>query len=133
MRLYLLVALGGALGTVLRFSLSEVAQRWWGDGFPWATLIINVSGSLLIGFIYTATTPGGRWPLEGAWRQMAMLGFCGGFTTFSAFSLQTLELVRRDLLGRAAANVVASVVVCLTAVWVGHLLALALQPVRTSS
>jgi len=133
MRLYLLIALGGALGTVLRFFLSEVAHRWWGDGFPWATLLINVSGSLLIGFIYTATTTSGRWPLEGEWRQMAMVGFCGGFTTFSAFSLQTLELLRRDLLGRAAANVIASVVVCLTAVWVGHVVALAFQPVRAST
>ncbi len=120
MRLYLLISLGGALGTVTRFLLSDVAARVWGPSFPWGTLLVNATGCLLIGFFVTATEPGGRWTLPSDLRLAVSVGFCGGYTTFSAFSHQTLHLLREGAWGRAGANVLGSVILCLVAVTVGH-------------
>jgi CrcB protein len=96
----------------------------WGVSFsrdlPWATILINVIGSFAIGFFGTLTLPHGRYPLPDSARLFFMAGVCGGFTTFSAFSLQTLELLRLGSPGRALANVAISVILCLTAVSLGH-------------
>jgi len=84
MQLYLLVALGGALGSVLRFSLNGLITPHTGDAFAWlSTLLINVTGSFLIGFIYTLTEPDGRWFASPGIRLFLMTGICGGYTTFS--------------------------------------------------
>lgn len=123
MIIYLLIALGGALGTVARYALSGFIAERIGETFPWSTLIINVSGSFVIGLFSTLTGPDGRWFASGETRQIVMIGICGGFTTFSAFSLQTLNLARGGEWFRAGANTVASVVICLLAVWLGHLAA----------
>ncbi len=123
---YLWVALGGALGSVARFWFSGVVARRFGETFPWGTLLVNVSGCFVIGFFATATAPDGRWLAPASLRTFFMVGICGGYTTFSSFSLQTLTLADDGEWLLAGANVAGSVVLCLVAVWLGHLLALAL-------
>jgi CrcB protein len=128
MREYLAVAIGGALGSVARFWFSGVVARHFGETFPWGTLLVNVSGSLVIGFFATLTGPDGRWLTPALFRQsFFMIGICGGYTTFSSFSLQTLNLARGGEWLFAGANVLGSVVSCLVAVWLGHLLAAAIN------
>lgn len=105
--IWLLVFLGGGLGSVARFGLGTLALQAGLAGW-WATLAINVAGSALIG--YAAA----RAPSDGV-RAFVMVGLCGGFTTFSAFSLQTVELWRAGAPARAAANVVLSVALCMLA------------------
>ena len=122
-----MVALGGAIGTVARYWLSGVVAQMVGETFPWGTLLINVTGSFVIGFFAALTGPDGRVFVGATGRQFVMVGICGGYTTFSSFSLQTLNLVRDGDMVRAGANVVASVVLCLIAVWLGHLGATALN------
>ena len=123
MMLYLLVALGGALGSVARFALSGFVANHFGTTFPWGTFIINVTGSFVIGFYATLTGPEGRVFASGNSRQFFMTGICGGYTTFSSFSLQTLNLARDEEWLQAGGNAVGSVVACLVAVWLGHLAA----------
>jgi len=123
----LLIALGGAIGTIGRYGLSIVALPISRD-LPWGTIIINVLGSFVIGFFGTLTLAGGRFPVSENVRLFVMVGLCGGFTTFSAFSLQTLDLIRSGSLPRAAANILLSVVLCIGAVALGHVLAEYLNP-----
>jgi CrcB protein len=130
MTLYLLIALGGALGSVARFFLSGLVANQFGATFPWGTLVINVTGSFVIGFFFTLTEPGGRAFASSNTRQFVMTGLCGGYTTFSAFSLQTLNLAREGEWFHAGANTVGSVVACLLAVWLGHLAAAYLNQLR---
>jgi CrcB protein len=120
---YLLVAAGGALGSVLRFWLSTIFERRLGEGFPWGTLFVNVTGSFLIGLLFALTTRAGEPILAPSARAFALVGVLGGFTTFSAFSLQTLNLMRGGQAGLALANIALSLALCLLAVWLGHLLA----------
>jgi CrcB protein len=115
----LAIALGGALGSVARYWLAVWAVPF-SRALPWGTIIINVAGSFAIGLFGTLTLGHGRFPLPDTARLFFMVGVCGGFTTFSSFSLQTLDLIRQGALGRAAVNVVASVVLCLLAVSLGH-------------
>ena len=120
---YLLVALGGALGTIARYWLSGFVATHFGETFPWGTIVINISGSMIIGFFATLTGPDGRIFVGTEIRQFVMMGLCGGFTTFSSFSLQTLNLARDGEMGLALANIGLSVFLCLLAVWIGHLAA----------
>jgi CrcB protein len=120
---YIWVAIGGALGTTGRYWLSGVVARLIGETFPWGTLIINVTGSFFIGFFAALTGPDGRVYVGSAARQFVMIGICGGYTTFSSFSLQTLNLVNDGEWVQAGANVGLSLVLCLIAVWAGFLLA----------
>jgi CrcB protein len=120
--IFLAVASGSALGGVARYALTGIVARSLGETFPWGTLIVNVLGSLLIGFVATITGPDGRLLVSPVARQFWIPGIFGGFTTFSAFSLQTLSLAQDGEWTRAGANVVLSVVVCLVAVWLGSLL-----------
>ncbi|MCS6780323.1 MAG: fluoride efflux transporter CrcB [Geminicoccaceae bacterium] len=117
------VAVGGALGSLCRWWLSELFAKLGLGFFPWATLLANTSGSFLIGLVATLTGPDGRVTILPELRLAVMVGFCGGYTTFSSFSLQTLVLVQTGNFREAAANVILSVVVCLLAVWLGHLAA----------
>jgi len=91
---------------------------------------VNVSGSLAIGFFATITDPDGRLLVSPTFRQFFMIGICGGYTTFSSFSLQTLNLMREGEWLYAGANAMLSVLLCLSAVWVGHFLASTLNPTR---
>ena len=115
----LLVAAGGAAGSVARYWLALLVLRFTGPGFPWGTVLINILGSFVIGWFNALTAPGGRLPGADAARVLVMAGLCGGFTTFSAFSLQTIELLRTGQTGRAFANVAASVALCLGATALG--------------
>jgi CrcB protein len=133
MWLYLLIALGGALGSVARFAINGlVSAQLEGSLFPWGTLVVNVTGSFVIGFFFTLTEPGGRVFASSDTRQFFMTGLCGGYTTFSSFSLNTLNLAREGEWWRAGANTVGSVVACLLAVWLGHLCASALNQMKGS-
>jgi fluoride exporter len=116
----LAVAAGGALGSLARFWLAELLATLGVAGFPWATLLANVSGSLLIGVLAALMAGEGRFPDSPAWRLFWVVGICGGYTTFSSFSLQTLELAQGHAWIRAALNVLLSVALCLGAVWLGY-------------
>lgn len=124
---YLSIALGGALGSVARFWMSGFIAERIGTTFPLGTLIVNISGSLVIGFFAALTDPEGRFLVSPTFREFVMLGICGGYTTFSSFSLQTLTLARNGEWLAAGVNAVLSLVLCLVAVWVGHVLALTLN------
>ena len=116
---YLWVALGGALGSVARYACSGAAVRWLGAGFPYGTLFVNVSGSFAIGMLAALVASDGRPLLSPDARAFVLVGVLGGFTTFSSFSLETLNLVRSGALGAASANVALSVVLCLVGAWLG--------------
>ncbi len=124
MNSYLLVTLGGGLGALARFVLSGWIARLFGETFPVGTLLINVTGSFLIGLLATALGDGGRFLVSPGWRQFLMIGVLGGYTTFSSFSLQTLNLALDGEWLFAGLNTVLSLVLCLVAVWLGHALAL---------
>jgi len=130
MAIYLWIAVGSAIGGVARYWCSGVAARLLGETFPWGTLFVNVTGSLLIGFFATLTGPDGRIFAGSTMRQFVMLGLLGGFTTFSSFSLQTLNLANESEWLQVGGNIVGSVVLCLLAVWLGHMLALALNAMK---
>ena len=119
---YLLLAAGGALGTLARYGIGVWAAPI-SQNLPWGTIIINIAGSFVIGFFGTLTLAHGRYPVSETIRLFVMVGFCGGFTTFSSFSLQTLELLRGDAIGRAMTNILVSVTLCICAVAAGHALA----------
>ena len=118
----LYVVLGGAIGTFARYGISVLALPI-SRQLPWGTIIINITGCAIIGFVGTFTLAGGRYPLPENLRLFLMVGFCGGYTTFSAFGLQTLDLLRSGAIVRVGLNVVLSVVLCVSAVALGHILA----------
>ena len=120
---YLWIALGGAVGTTARYWLSGLVAQSFGETFPWGTLIINVTGSFVIGFFGALTGPDGRVFVGSNARQFVMIGMCGGYTTFSSFSLQTLNLMNDGEWFRAGANIGLSVMLCMIAVWIGVVLA----------
>jgi CrcB protein len=113
------VAIGGALGSVSRFWLAMTVARQLEEIFPWGTLSVNVLGSFIIGFTAVLTGPDGRLMVPSDARIFVIVGFCGGFTTFSTFSLQTLMLLRDGDFPRAGLNIAVSVAACLAAVWIG--------------
>lgn len=119
---YLWVATGGALGSVGRYWLSGVVAARVGETFPWGTLVVNLTGSFVIGLLAALTEPEGRWLVSPGFRLFFLIGVCGGYTTFSSFSLQTLNLLRAGEWWYAAGNVLLSVVLCLLGVWLGYLL-----------
>lgn len=114
------IAGGAAAGGVLRYWCSGLVARSVGETFPWGTMAVNVVGSLLIGLIAEVTGPDGRLLIGSAARQFLMIGVLGGFTTFSSWSLQTLNLVQDGEWFLAGANIVLSVTLCLLGVWLGH-------------
>lgn len=127
---YFWIAVGGALGSVGRYWLSGLVANAFGETFPWGTLLINVVGSFVIGLFATITGPDGRLLVGSVARQFVMIGICGGFTTFSSFSLQTLNLMNEGEWAFAGANIVLSVVLCLLGVWIGHVAAVNLNAMR---
>ncbi len=130
MLLYLCIMAGSAIGGATRFFVATAIGDQIGEAFPWGTIIVNVTGSFVIGFFATLTGPDGRLLVGSLTRQFVMVGICGGYTTFSSFSLQTLNLVRNGEMIRAGWNVGLSVALCLIAVWLGHVAAAALNQLR---
>ena len=119
---YLIIGLGGALGSMLRFGLGswiDAGATKAGPIFPYGTIIVNITGCFIIGFIATMSSPDGRWMLSSNTRNFIMIGILGGYTTFSSFSLQTLLLAQDGQWWGAAANVTLSLVLCLAGVWLG--------------
>jgi CrcB protein len=119
---YLWVTIGSAIGGLLRYAITRLTLTL-SISFPFGTVLINVLGSFVIGYFGTLTLQSGKYPASDNLRLFVMVGICGGFTTFSSFSLQTFDLMRSGAWGRALANLVLSVVLCVGAVAVGHLLA----------
>lgn len=127
LKAYLAVMAGGAAGTGLRMWLSGLIAVKYGETFPLGTLVINVVGSFVISFFAGLVGPDGPLLVSSLTRQVVMVGVLGGFTTFSSFSFQTLNLLHDGQWARAFANVGLSVGLCLLAVWLGHVAAQALQ------
>lgn len=121
---YLWVAIGGALGSVARFWLSDLVAVKFGQSFPWGTLVVNFTGSFVIGLIGALASSEGR--MDSQSRAFAtlfvMYGVCGGYTTFSSFSLATLKQLQEGQWLYAGGNVILSVGLCLIAVWLGYAL-----------
>ncbi len=113
----LAIAMGGALGSVLRFLASNWTYGRFGSDFPYGTLLVNVLGSLVMGLLYTLLVE--RSVLDPIWRAGLVVGVLGGFTTFSAFSMETVNLIAGGELPKALINILASVGLCLTATWIG--------------
>ncbi len=134
--IYLWIALGGALGSLARFALGGWLQRGLESrlpvllGFPVGTILVNVTGSFVIGLLASLKAAGGESLLPPPLRLFLLVGVCGGYTTFSSFSLETLQLADKGEWTRAGVNVLGSVAVCLLAVWLGHALALAFNKTR---
>ncbi len=124
---YLLVAVGSALGGVLRYWLSGLIASRIGQTFPWGTLAVNVGGSFAIVLFAALTAPDARLYVSGEGRQFFMVGVCGGFTTFSSFSLQTLSLAQNGEWLSVGLNVGLSVGLCLIGAWLGAVAAAAIN------
>ena len=120
---YVWIGLGSALGGIARFWLSGIVAHMLGATFPWGTLIVNITGCAFIGFFAALTGPDGRLLAGAPLRQFVMIGICGGYTTFSSFSLETLNLAREGEWMRAGGNILLSVVLCLAGVRLGYMLA----------
>jgi fluoride exporter len=120
-RLFWAIAVGAAAGGVSRFYLAAAIQQRLGSTLPWGTLAINVTGSLLLGFLlrYAMATPAISLEL----RAMLTVGFCGGYTTFSSYSYETMVLIEDGEIGRAAVYSLGSVVLALLATFAGFTLA----------
>jgi CrcB protein len=127
MMTYVWIAIGSALGGVARHWCTLVATALLGATFPWGTLLINILGALVIGLFFALTGPDGRFDVPLDAKLFVMTGICGGYTTFSAFSLQTLSLFQGGAWLRGGAYIAASVVLCLIAVWAGYALAMAIN------
>jgi CrcB protein len=121
--IYFWIALGSGLGGVARLWCANMAPRVFGEAFPWGILLVNIVGSFAIGLFFTLTGPEGRLRVSTTARQFVMTGLCGGYTTFSAFSLDTMGLVRDGRALAAGANVFLSVALCIGAAWLGHAVA----------
>ena len=115
--MYVFIALGGATGACLRYFLSQLMLQWFGKGFPFGTLLVNIVGSFFLGFLYSLLEHG---QLEAAlWRTTIGIGFLGALTTFSTFSVDTLMLFQQGLWFKAALNVTLNILCCLFAAWLG--------------
>ena len=119
---YLWVTIGSALGGFLRYTIARLALPF-SAGFPFGTILINITGCFVIGFFGTFTLQSSRFAVSPNVRLFVMVGICGGFTTFSSFSLESFDLLRSGAWGRAMTNMGLSVALSLAAVSVGHLLA----------
>lgn len=120
---YLVIGVGSALGGGARYACGVLSLGLWGAAFPWGTIIINTVGSFIIGGFAALTGVDGRLMIGTLGRQFVMIGICGGYTTFSAFSLETFELLRGGRSLAAALNIALSLVLCFLGVWLGDAIA----------
>jgi CrcB protein len=127
---YMWVAIGGAIGSMARYGVSGVIAVLTGGTFPYGTLVVNVTGAILIGFFATLSGPDSPFFIPASGRLFMMTGICGGYTTFSTFSLETVNLMREGEWIAALANAAFSVILCLAAVLIGHAAALVFSRLR---
>ena len=120
MKVLIFIAMGGAIGAVLRYGASLGVYSFMGRGFPYGTLFVNVTGSLLMGLLGVLMLE--RFDIGPEWRAAVLVGVLGSFTTFSTFSIETLNLLEQGDVMRAVTNIALSVLVCLVAVWFGVLI-----------
>ena len=130
--LYVWIALGSGIGGVARAWCVQLSSGVFGEAFPWGILLVNVLGSLIIGAFFGYAGAGGSLRVRPAAAHFVTTGICGGYTTFSAFSLDTLNLIRDGRPVAAGANAILSVALCLLFVWAGYALASRLSRPRTS-
>ena len=123
MLIYFLIAVGSALGGMARYFAAGVVMSLTSGTFPYGTLFVNVTGAVIIGFFAALTGPEGRFFVPASGRMFVMTGFCGGYTTFSTFSFETMALISDGQWLSATANALLSVMLCLIAVWLGSLAA----------
>lgn len=123
------IGVGGALGSVLRYALSAWVQTLAARGFPYGTLVVNVLGCLLMGFLFVLFSD--RFSANALWRVGLLVGVLGGFTTFSSFSIETFNLIEQGAILQAVANVLASVLLCLAATWLGVTAARSVWPLAS--
>jgi CrcB protein len=123
LKAYLAVMLVGAFGCGARMWISNFLAEKYGPAFPIGTLVVNVLGCFLIGFFAGITRADAGILVHPVVRQAVMIGFLGGFTTFSSFGLQTISLLNDGEWGYAALNIILSVALCLAAVWIGQIIA----------
>ena len=128
MQAYIWIGLGGALGSMARHWSTGLVNVIAGTGFPWGTLVVNVAGCLIIGFGTATLSNNGLFPSSQAFRQFLMVGICGGYTTFSAFSLETLYLLERGQWLSAIGNAGMSVSLCVGTVWIGYMVGVFISP-----
>jgi CrcB protein len=115
------IAVGGALGSVMRYGLSTWVHSFAGRGFPYGTLAVNVLGCLAMGVLFVLLVE--RMGASAVWRAGLLIGVLGGFTTFSTFSIETFNLIEQGAMTKAAGNIVASLILCIGATWLGVILA----------
>lgn len=127
---YLWIAIGSALGGMSRYAVSRAVALRYGETFPWGTLLVNITGSFVIGLIAAIIGPDSRVVVSPNVRNFLLVGICGGYTTFSSFSFQTLELIRNRDFAEAGGNVLLSVAACLAAVAIGFIAGSALGNAR---
>ena len=118
---YFWIGVGSAVGGMGRYWCTNVVARHFGEYLPWGTIVVNVSGSLLLGILAALVTADGRPLISGDARALLMIGLCGGYTTFSSFSLQTLNLVRNGEWRGASAKSFLSFSLGLASVWLGYI------------
>ena len=124
LKTYFAVMLGGALGTAMRMALSGWLAAKFGETFPVGTILVNVSGCFIIGIFAALAGPGGIFSTSPLTQQVVMIGVLGGYTTFSSFGLQTFYFLQRGEWFRGAMNAGLSLVLCVLAVWLGHIVAM---------
>jgi fluoride exporter len=115
------IAIGGAVGSVLRYWVSTGVHDWLGRGFPYGTLAVNVLGCLVMGALFVLLTE--RSAANSVMRAGLLIGMLGGFTTFSSFSIETFNLIEQGAVAKAAGNMAASLFLCVGATWLGVMLA----------
>lgn len=115
------IAAGGATGALLRFWMSNGIHAWLGRGFPYGTIIVNIFGSLVMGILYVLIVE--KMEISAEWRAALIVGLLGAFTTFSAFSLETIHLLESSEFSKAGLNIFLSVSLCISACWLGMILA----------
>lgn len=114
---YFAVAIGGAIGASLRYGLNELALNVFGKSFPFGTLLVNILGSFVLGWVYALFSSGAL--AVSPWRALIAIGLIGAFTTFSTFSLDTVLLLQQGDWLKAITNVLLNVLLCLTLAWLG--------------
>jgi fluoride exporter len=132
MQMYLWIWVGSGFGGILRHFITGTVNTALGGTFPWGTVIVNITGCFVIGFFSALTGPDGRIVASTTTRQFVMTGICGGYTTFSAFGLQTITLAQEGKWLQAGGNVAASVVLCLAATWLGAVAASTLNAMKSA-